>query len=88
MEVEFRKSFQRDLKKIKDLSLLKKIKLVIEEVENADNLPEINNLKFLKGEANYYRIRIGDYRSGIYINENVIRFVRVLHRKEIYKYFP
>lgn len=88
MEVEFRKSFQRDLKKIKDVNLLKKIKSIIEEVENANNLPQINNLKFLKGETNYYRIRIGDYRIGIYFDDKVIRFVRVLHRKEIYKYFP
>lgn len=88
MEVEFRKSFQRDLKKIKEVNLLKKIKSIIEEVENADNLSQINNLKFLKGEANYYRIRIGDYRIGIYFDDKVIRFVRVLHCKEIYKYFP
>lgn len=88
MKVEFRKSFQRDLKKIKDSALLKKIKLAIEEIEQAENIQQINNLKFLKTEPNYYRIRVGDYRIGIYIDDNLVRLVRILHRKEIYKYFP
>ncbi|HBY75652.1 MAG TPA: plasmid stabilization protein, partial [Cyanobacteria bacterium UBA11148] len=46
------------------------------------------NLKKLKTEGDYYRIRVGDYRIGIVINEDVVVFVRVLHRKEAYRYFP
>ncbi|MGI0479481.1 type II toxin-antitoxin system RelE family toxin [Geminocystis sp. CENA526] len=88
MKVEFRKSFQKDLKKIKDSALLKKIKSTIEEIEIAETIQQINNLKFLKTEANYYRIRVSDYRIGIYIDKDLVRFIRVLHRKEIYKYFP
>jgi mRNA interferase RelE/StbE len=68
--------------------VLKKIKLVIEQIENAENLQQINQVKSLKGETNYYRIRIGDYRIGIYVDQNRVRFVRFLHRKEIYQNFP
>jgi len=75
MEVEFRKSFEKDLQKIKDIKLLNKIKLVIEDIEKAENLKQINNVKFLKGESNYYRIRVGDYRIGIYAFKNKVRFV-------------
>jgi len=89
MEVEFRKSFEKDLNKIKNTGLLKKIKSVILEVEKADNLQQINQIKSLKGENNYYyRIRIGSYRIGIYADQNIVRFVRFLHRREIYKNFP
>ncbi len=88
MKVEFRKSFVKDLKKIKNFKLQRKIKSIIEEVENADNLKQISNLKFLKGENNHYRIRIGDYRIGIIIENDVVRFVRFLHRQKIYKFFP
>ena len=88
MKVEFRKSFQKDLKKIKDSALLKKIKSTIEEIEQAETIQQINNLKFLKTESNYYRIRVNDYRIGIYIDKDLVRFIRILHRKEIYKYFP
>ena len=88
MRVEFRKSFIKDLKKIKNSKLRQKIKSVIEKVENADSIRQINNLKFLKGEDNNYRIRVGDYRIGVIIENDVVRFVRFLHRKEVYKFFP
>ncbi|MBF2063665.1 MAG: type II toxin-antitoxin system RelE/ParE family toxin [Calothrix sp. C42_A2020_038] len=88
MNIEFRKSFEKDLNKIKDESLLQKIQAVIEEVENAENLLEVNNIKKLKADGDYYRIRIGDYRIGLTISDGVIIFVRALQRKDIYRYFP
>ncbi|MBW4444590.1 MAG: type II toxin-antitoxin system RelE/ParE family toxin [Plectolyngbya sp. WJT66-NPBG17] len=88
MNVEFRKSFEKDLSKIRDEELLTRIKAVIEEVEGATDLSEINNVKKLKAEKDKYRIRIGDYRIGLVMNEHIITFVRVLHRKEMYRYFP
>lgn len=42
----------------------------------------------MKAEGNYYRIRVGEYRIGMAVNENTVIFVRVLNRKEIYRYFP
>ncbi len=38
--------------------------------------------------GNYYRIRVGNYRIGLVLDEAEISFVRVLHRKEMYRYFP
>lgn len=57
-------------------------------IEEAENLGEINNVIKLKGEGDYYRIRVGDYRIGIKLDRDVVYFVRILHRKEIYRYFP
>lgn len=88
MNVEFRKSFEKDLSKIRDVELLQRIQAVIEEVESIDNLTDLNNVKKLKAEGDYYRFRVGDYRIGLSVNEDVITFIRVLHRKEIYRYFP
>ncbi len=68
--------------------MLKRVKLVIEEIEKADNLQSINNLKFLKTASNHYRIRVGDYRIGISINNDVVTLVRILHRQENYRNFP
>lgn len=48
----------------------------------------MTNLKKLKGGGNYYRIRVGEYRIGIIVEGDAITFVRCLHRKEIYRYFP
>jgi mRNA interferase RelE/StbE len=88
VKVEFRKSFEKDLGKIRDRDLLSRIKDVIEEVENVETLLEVNNIKKLKADGNYYRLRVGNYRIGFAENEDLITFVRVLHRKEIYRYFP
>ena len=45
------------------------------------------NLKKLRRGKNFLRIRIGDYRIGLEIEGNTLIFVRILRRKEIYKYF-
>ena len=88
MNVEFRKSFEKDLGNIRDEALLERIKAVIEEVEIAETLGDVSNLKKLKTDGDYYRIRVGDYRIGIAVYEEAIIFVRVLHRKDVYRYFP
>jgi mRNA interferase RelE/StbE len=88
VKVEFRKSFEKDLSKLKDQNLLERIKAVIEEVESAESLLSVSNVKKLEANGNYYRIRVGDYRIGLTNEENMLTFVRVLHRKEMYRYFP
>jgi mRNA interferase RelE/StbE len=88
VKVEFRESFAKDLKGVKDKSLLNRIKESIETIEKANSLVEMSNLKKLKGGGDYFRLRIGDYRLGIALENDIVVFVRFLNRKEIYKYFP
>lgn len=44
----------------------------------------------LQGYKDKYRIRLGDYRIGVEINnvDKLIVFRRIAHRKEIYRIFP
>jgi mRNA interferase RelE/StbE len=88
LNVEFRASFARDLKKIKDEKLKARVREVVDRVEQAQSLQEVENLKKLRGSDRYYRIRIGDYRIGLAVEENTVTFVRFLHRKDVYRYFP
>jgi mRNA interferase RelE/StbE len=88
MNTEFRKSFEKDLLKILDADLSQRVQEVIEKVEKAEVLSDVYNVKKLKGEPDSYRIRVGDYRVGITVNDGLVSFVRILHRKEIYRYFP
>lgn len=88
MKTEFKKSFEKDLVKILDSNLFQRIQEAIEQVEKAETLNELSNLKKIKGEADYYRIRVGDYRIGIKVTDRIVSFVRILHRKEMYRYFP
>lgn len=42
----------------------------------------------LEGYKIAYRIKLGDYRIGVFIEDETIEFVRFVHRKDIYKKFP
>lgn len=53
-----------------------------------NTLQEISDIKAMRGYTGRYRIRIGDYRVGIEINGDIIEVMRVLHRREFYRYFP
>ena len=89
MRTSFKKSFAKDLKAhSKNKSLLARVEETILQVESAVTITDIKNLKKLKVEGLYYRIKIGDYRKGLTITDNMVTFVRVLHRKEIYRFFP
>jgi mRNA interferase RelE/StbE len=86
--VRFKESFVTDLRNIKDKGLLARVRELIELVERVQHLGQVANLKKLRGGSNYYRIRIGDYRIGLTVEGDVVTFVRFLHRKDIYRYFP
>ncbi|HEX3384026.1 MAG TPA: type II toxin-antitoxin system RelE/ParE family toxin [Mucilaginibacter sp.] len=88
MKTEFAGRFLKDLNKINQASIKKEISGIIEAVESAANIAEIKNLKKLKGHHIAYRIRIGDYRIGLFIENNIVEFIRIAHRKDIYKVFP
>ena len=88
MNVRIDKSFERDIKRIRDKDLLAKIADTIEQVQGAANQEEIEKIKKLKGFRSYYRIRLGDYRIGLSIEETTVDFIRFLPRKDVYKYFP
>jgi len=88
MKVSFEASFARDLKNIKNKVLLKRIEQTITEVKAAASLNEIKNLTKMRGYPTFFRIRIGDYRIGLGVLNDEVIFVRALHRKDIYRYFP
>jgi mRNA interferase RelE/StbE len=88
MEIKIDKSFRKDTRKISNKNILQKVARVITETQKARELSEIKHLKKLKGSGKEYRIKVGDYRLGIIIEDETVEFVRCLHRKDIYKYFP
>ena len=88
MKTAFRQSFLRDLEALRNKNLLKRIRDIIENVENAKSLNELPHLKKLKGEKNFYRLRIADHRIGLIVEGDTVVFVRCLDRKDIYRYFP
>jgi len=88
LNTQFKESFLKDLRAIKDRDLLARVNEIIQAVEKAQTPQEIPTLKKLRGERNYFRIRIGDYRLGLKIEGQLVTLVRILNRKDIYRYFP
>jgi mRNA interferase RelE/StbE len=88
LNVEFRGSFVRDLKKVREQRTRDRVREIVEFVERASGLQEIGGIRKLRGGEHYYRIRVGDYRIGLLVEGETAVFVRFLHRKDIYRYFP
>lgn len=89
MKTEYLPSFIKDLKKLKKVPDYSQVRAIaFESIPQCQSIIEINNLKKIKGAKNAYRIRVGDYRLGVFIQNDTVTFSRVLHRKEVYRYFP
>ncbi len=88
MTCVFLSSFKRDLKKIRDGAIQSDIREIILQIESAESVAQITNLKKLRGRVAHYRIRVGDFRIGVVIESDTITFMRCLNRADIYKYFP
>lgn len=88
MKVEFRESFLKDLRSVKDKYVLAKVKETIVSIESANTPGDIAHLKKMHGSQGFYRIRVGEHRIGIRLDGDTLYFVRFLNRKDIYRYFP
>lgn len=88
MKTLYKNSFVKDLKKVREKDIKNRVRSMIEDAEQAEKISELTGLKKMRGGENYYRIRIGSYRIGVVIDSDTIIFVRFLHRKDIYRYFP
>jgi mRNA interferase RelE/StbE len=88
MKVEYHKSFERDLRRVRDRNLLDRVEAVLVELESAESLDSISNVKVMKGHPDYFRSRIGDYRLGLRRIDGGVRIIRFLSRGDIYRKFP
>ena len=88
MIIDYKASFHRDIKKLKDKEQAARLKEILSEIKAAKNLSEIKNIRKIEGFPNHYRIKTGDYRVGLVLSGDAIILVRFLNRKEIYRYFP
>ena len=89
MKVEYRQLFSKDLKKLKKQPVYKQVyDIAFYALPNVQSIQEIPNIKAMVGSPGRYRVRIGKYRIGFSFDGEVIELLRVLHRKDFYRYFP
>jgi len=88
MKIKYLRSAQKDVKKIKDKKVQKNIRNEIALMKKASNIQELVNVKKLAGHPNAFRMRIGNYRLGFYLENDTILLARFVKRNDIYKLFP
>jgi mRNA interferase RelE/StbE len=84
----FERRFLKDIESVRSRELRSDIEQIITQAEQSQSLNQIPRLKKLQGGNNAYRIRVRDYRIGIYVEKGTIIFARFMHRKDIYRSFP
>ena len=88
MEINLTRPFQKEVRAL-SAPLKVRVLAIIERVVEAETLADVPNLKIMEGAHNYFRIRLGDYRIGIFKRpDNVIEFQRVGTRGDFYNRFP
>ena len=88
MKTVFLRLFYKDLDKLNDQGIKAQVKEIILSVESSSKATEIKSLKKLKGYKHAFRIKMGDYRIGVFIVNDTVEFARIAHRREVYRIFP
>ena len=83
MKVLYRTSFLRDLKKFKRQKAIYDaiFTIAFDTLPQADSLQDVPQVKALIGKP-------GRYRIGLEVKGDAVELVRVLHRRDFYRYYP
>ena len=89
MRIRLETSFNRDIRRIRDPSLLNRVNQKIAEIEAASSLRSISGIRRMSAPSgNHYRIRIGNYRIGVTMEDSTAVLTAFGHRSDIYRRFP
>lgn len=88
MKTAYRKKFLKELSHLPLKTRLMIENFAFEEMPQILSISENKKIERLKSYKNFFKVRFGNYRVGLRIEDDEIIFERVLHRKEIYKFFP
>jgi len=88
MNRDYQNSYWRDVKKIVEPALKEQVEQAMLSVREANTTRDIPELKKMKGYKIHYRIKVGKYRIGVTIENDLVTFKVFDHRKDFYKRFP
>ncbi|HBJ83184.1 MAG TPA: plasmid stabilization protein [Verrucomicrobiales bacterium] len=88
MKAQVIRSFEKDVRSIRDKKLKVRLGETLAQIAMAKELAELSDVVPMSGHPGFYRIRIGEYRLGFYIQADTLILARFLHRREIYRFFP
>lgn len=89
-QVAYKPTFLRELAKLPPRVRKQVEALAFETMPKTANPYAVPGVEKLEGYREYYKVRFGDYRVGLRLDKKVkvIEFCRVLHRRDLYRYFP
>ena len=89
MRVRYKPSFRRDIRRIRNADLHRRIQRKITEIEAAATINEVPGIGRLRSErGNHYRVRIGEYRLGLIVERDSATLLSFSHRSDFYRRFP
>ncbi|NOT85895.1 MAG: type II toxin-antitoxin system RelE/ParE family toxin [Methylococcaceae bacterium] len=88
MEVRYSKKFFKQLAEIPSDSRSKIEAFVFSDIVTVTSIAELGKIEKMQGYDGFYKVRFGQYRLGLVIENGVITVKTVMHRREIYKFFP
>ena len=88
MEIRYSRDFIRDLRRVRDASIRRRVDRAVDDLEAASTVAEVAGVRRIVSEGRRYRIRIGDYRLGFALDGNAVTLMRFMHRRQIYRHFP
>ena len=88
MKVKYRKKFLGDLARIPANDRKAIENFAFEEVPRLNSVGESGKVERMKGYKSCYKVRFGSYRVGLKLEDDTVSLERVLHRRDIYRFFP
>ena len=89
MKVEINPRFSRDLRRIGDPALARRVNRKIAEIKAAASLRDVSQVSRVQApRGRRYRIRVGEYRIGVTMDGDTAVLVRFGHRGDFYRRFP
>ena len=91
LDAVFRDAHKKFLKDLADIPAHTRKEIehfVFDVLPVAKTIAELNKFEKMHGYTHCVKARFGDYRIGAYHFKDHIELKRVLHRREIYRYFP
>lgn len=88
MKTLYSKKFLKDLATIPKNERVNIEVFVFETLIKSNSMSEVGKFEKLRGYQNFYKVRFGNYRLGLKLEGETLILERVLHRKDIYRYFP
>lgn len=67
MKILYERDFLKDVKSIKDKRVKQRLDNLIDNFKVATEIQQISSVKKMAGYRNAYRMRIGDYRLGFFM---------------------